>query len=564
MANYPIKMLKDEQSIPFVPLVSTMAVRNPDGQTVEDILASKLSPENVVAGDNIIVTQDGNDVVITADVPDTTVLVDNLSQTTAGVGALDARQGNVLLNKFSDYYTQNEIDAKVASANDLGMIKVGAGLSIDANGVLSAQGGGGGGDTDPIGVMKLWPASTAPEGYLICDGTTYNKIDYPVLYDNLDSAYIIDTDTFRVPDMRGRVAIGAGSFDGINTFTLSTTGGNYNCTLLEANLPAHTHTFTATTDGAGKHTHTGTTDAGGKHSHTASSNEVANHTHTGTTDGGGKHNHGGSTGNAGKHNHGGSVTGGGHNHNAYFKEARQTNSYNFSNDFARGQSSGGDYNKQITTSDGSHSHTITEQANHSHTITEQANHTHTFTTGGAGKHSHTITVNDSSTHTHTFTTSEQANHTHSVSGTTDSTGSGTAFSLLQPYLVINYIIKAEQTTPIQAMVQDTLNSSSSTNALSARCGKVLDEKIDDLIVTEDVTVDNISLASGATTYATFTIPSKTGYTPISISTVERHGGGSGFMVFAPSLDGYVTIYNGWGSDFSGASIVFRIVYLKSN
>lgn len=102
MANYPIKMLKDEQGTPFVPLVSTQAVRNPDGQTVEDILAAKLSPENIKAGENIIVTQSGSDVTITADVPDTTVLIDNLSTTTAGQGALDARQGNVLLNAIPD------------------------------------------------------------------------------------------------------------------------------------------------------------------------------------------------------------------------------------------------------------------------------------------------------------------------------------------------------------------------------------------------------------------------------------------------------------------------------
>lgn len=102
MANYPIKMLKDEQGTPFVPLVSTQAVRNPDGKTVEDILAAKLSPENIKAGENIIVTQSGSDVTITADVPDTTVLIDNLSTTTAGQGALDARQGNVLLNAIPD------------------------------------------------------------------------------------------------------------------------------------------------------------------------------------------------------------------------------------------------------------------------------------------------------------------------------------------------------------------------------------------------------------------------------------------------------------------------------
>lgn len=98
MANYPIKMLKDEQNNPFVPLTSTKAVRNENGQTVEQMIANKLSPDNIKQGENIVISVDGADVTITADVPDTTVLVDNLTTTSAGVGALDARQGNVLLS----------------------------------------------------------------------------------------------------------------------------------------------------------------------------------------------------------------------------------------------------------------------------------------------------------------------------------------------------------------------------------------------------------------------------------------------------------------------------------
>lgn len=102
MAVYPIKMLKDEQNNPFVPLTSTLAVRDENGQTVEQIVANKLSSSNIKQGENIIVSVSGNDVTITADVPDTTVLIDNLNQTTAGVGALDARQGNVLYNTLQE------------------------------------------------------------------------------------------------------------------------------------------------------------------------------------------------------------------------------------------------------------------------------------------------------------------------------------------------------------------------------------------------------------------------------------------------------------------------------
>ena len=36
MAKYPIKMLKDEEGTPFVPLVSTEALRTPEGETITE------------------------------------------------------------------------------------------------------------------------------------------------------------------------------------------------------------------------------------------------------------------------------------------------------------------------------------------------------------------------------------------------------------------------------------------------------------------------------------------------------------------------------------------------
>ena len=63
-----------------------------------------------------------------------------------------------------------------------------------------------------------------------------------------------------------------------------------------------------------------------------------------------------------KHTHSVNITtgwAGGHNHSAYFLECRWANSYSGSKDFARGASSGGDYNKQITTDGaGSHQHSV--------------------------------------------------------------------------------------------------------------------------------------------------------------------------------------------------------------
>ncbi len=97
MATYPIKMLKDENNNPFVPLVSTECVKDPGGQSLDQKLATKLESNNIQAGDNTInISTSGNNVSITANLPAGSTLIDNLTTTTAGQGALDAHQGKVL------------------------------------------------------------------------------------------------------------------------------------------------------------------------------------------------------------------------------------------------------------------------------------------------------------------------------------------------------------------------------------------------------------------------------------------------------------------------------------
>ena len=107
----------------------------------------------------------------------------------------------------------------------------------------------------------------------------------------------------------------------------------------------------------------------------------------------------------------------------------------------------------------SHTHTTTvgtESVTHTHTGTsggQSADHTHSFshTAGTSGSYglmdSNTAsssgqpsTGNVSADHTHATTTgNESANHNHSV--TNSNTGSGTAFGIMPPSIVVNFIIK---------------------------------------------------------------------------------------------------------------------------
>lgn len=55
-----------------------------------------------------------------------------------------------------------------------------------------------------IGTIIHTATSVAPFGTLVCDGATYQREDYPALYDVLADAYIVDSETFTVPDLIGR------------------------------------------------------------------------------------------------------------------------------------------------------------------------------------------------------------------------------------------------------------------------------------------------------------------------------------------------------------------------
>jgi len=95
-----------------------------------------------------------------------------------------------------------------------------------------------------IGEIKATAGTIIPAGCLLCDGGTYDRVDYPDLYAVLASAFIVDSDQFTVPDLRERFIYGASTSAGIGA-----TGGEAAHTLSVGEIPSHSHTIplTATT-----------------------------------------------------------------------------------------------------------------------------------------------------------------------------------------------------------------------------------------------------------------------------------------------------------------------------
>lgn len=88
-----------------------------------------------------------------------------------------------------------------------------------------------------VGMIFPSAAQTTPQGTLLCDGSTYARSDYPNLYDALDPAFIIDSTSFFVPDLRGNFVLGESA-----SHTIASSGGAETHTQTIGELAPHDHT----------------------------------------------------------------------------------------------------------------------------------------------------------------------------------------------------------------------------------------------------------------------------------------------------------------------------------
>lgn len=65
----------------------------------------------------------------------------------------------------------------------------------------------------PVGVVNMWVTGTAPTGWLLCQGQAVSRTTYGSLFSVLSTTYGAGdgSTTFNLPDLRGRVPMGAGT-----------------------------------------------------------------------------------------------------------------------------------------------------------------------------------------------------------------------------------------------------------------------------------------------------------------------------------------------------------------
>lgn len=97
----------------------------------------------------------------------------------------------------------------------------------------------------PTGGILPYAGTTAPSGFLLCDGSAINRTTYTPLFTVISTTYGIGdgSTTFNVPDFRSRVIVGAGPVQGgLSARNRGGIGGEETHVLTVAELATHTHT----------------------------------------------------------------------------------------------------------------------------------------------------------------------------------------------------------------------------------------------------------------------------------------------------------------------------------
>ena len=93
-----------------------------------------------------------------------------------------------------------------------------------------------------VGEIKIYPLSTAPVGWLNCDGSAISRTEYADLFSVIGITFGSGngSTTFNLPNLSGRVPVGIDPND--NDFnSIGKTGGEKEHTLTVGEMPEHNH-----------------------------------------------------------------------------------------------------------------------------------------------------------------------------------------------------------------------------------------------------------------------------------------------------------------------------------
>ena len=247
----------------------------------------------------------------------------------------------------------------------------------------------------PAGMIMPYAGAISPEGWLVCDGASLVRSDYPALFAAIGTTYGLGTNTpanttFALPNLKGKVIVGVDTADA-DFDVLGEAGGAKTVALVEAQMPPHVHTASVSVTVAGTGTATSWANSRG-HTHAAE-----NHKHSYD------HWHSANIGNVK------AWSGFSHQHvnaGSYAAEGAEQGNTGAGAIPVNVFGTGGVNGEGVGGTSGHGWHSGGQQP-------ESVDHTHRYDHG----------------------------HTGSGTATIGQTGSGTAHNNLQPYLTMNYLIK---------------------------------------------------------------------------------------------------------------------------
>jgi microcystin-dependent protein len=98
--------------------------------------------------------------------------------------------------------------------------------------------------------IRIFAGNFAPTGWALCNGQIMPISQNTALFSLLGTTYGGNgTSTFALPNLQGSAPIGAGQGPGLSVRDLGETGGEQSVTLLDSEMPGHSHAAQASTAG---------------------------------------------------------------------------------------------------------------------------------------------------------------------------------------------------------------------------------------------------------------------------------------------------------------------------
>ena len=136
--------------------------------------------------------------------------------------------------------------------------------------------------TVATGIVEMYAGATAPTGYLLCDGAAVSRSTYSALFAITSTTYGAGdgSTTFNVPNLSGRMVMGAGTGTGLNASGTGAPSGTAQTARTRGQwLGEETHALTTAELASHTHANTVGSSAGGSNSVTGYMNSNSAHTH---------------------------------------------------------------------------------------------------------------------------------------------------------------------------------------------------------------------------------------------------------------------------------------------